>query len=705
MNFLKSAYIVTAPLTLAAVAVLSQALPESAKPEPTNPVYQSYLAHVAAAGASLRLNEPNEARRWLNSAPAAWRGWEYQYLAASLDQSLGIFDSLSSRPLSLDYSPDGKMLAVACEDTTVRIYDVETKKIIGELRGHQDIIYSVNFFPNGDKILSCSRDSSLRIWNLNGEVLAEAYANGEGLQSADLNSSGDKIVYSSWQRTQAGVVGIVSLWDANTLEKKWETEFGNKPIVIAKFSPDGSHFAVGTWGWKVAVWNTDNPGEPKVFDLDDVPTYSAIDDIAFSPDGTKIAAASKNGTPRVWSLESGEKLLDLHGHKQAVMSIAFSADGNQIYTGGVDASLAIWDARTGVRLTRLFGHSDAISSIAFRPTEKTSDDSKLFGEKQFATISSDHTVRIWDAGTGLEFQDPAGRAPRSYGFGLSNDGNLLATGGKDGTVSIWKAYSGGLVRNFPALGNIINSADFSPDGKQLVVCNWSNILKVLDVETGQEIFVLETMTAGSPKCLFSPDGKYFAAASGDKQAYIWNAMNSKIIRKLMHDASLTDIVFSPDSHYLVCAVGNGEIAVWSTHDWSKVRSMQDEGIVHCLDFSPDGKNLVSAGRNNHARIWNIETGQTKLNLEENDNLIWSVAYSPKGDRIATGSADNSIRIWDAQTGVCTLVISDLSDPVYNLAFSPDGTRLYANSSGTEFKIFDTVPLRERIQTLTQTTSK
>ncbi len=705
MRFIKSKLSKISLIVIAAMSVFPKLQAEDTEPEISNPTHLSYLAHVAAANASMRLNEPNEARRWVSSAPIEWRGWEYDYLESSLDNSLGVFDSLNVRPLSQDYSSDGKLLAVACEDSAIRIYDIETRTIIKELRGHNDIVYSAKFFPDNQRILSCSRDSTLRIWNLNGDLIAEANAGGQGLQSADINPAGDKIAYCSWQRGEKGVVGIVSLWDANTLEKIWETDFDVKPIVIIKFSPDGSHFAVGTWNWKVAVWNTANPGEPKVFNLDDVLSYSAIDDIAFSPDGTKIAAATKNGTPRVWSLETGKKLLDLHGHKQPVMSIAFSIDGSQIYTGGNDASIAIWDAATGIRLARLFGHGDVVNSIEFRPVGSISAASQALGARQLTTISTDKTIRIWDAGTGLEFQNPAGRAPHSYGFSLSNDGNLLATGGKDGSVSVWNAHTGELVRNFAALGNIINAADFNPDGKQIVVCNWNNTLKVLNAETGQEVHVLETMTAGSPSCVFSPDGKYFAAGSGDRNAYVWNSKNGKIVRKLEHAASLTYVAFSPDSRYFVCAVGDGEVAIWSTKDWTKVQSLPEQGIIHCLDFSPDGKEVVTAGRNNQARIWDIETGQPKLALNENDNLIWSIVYSPKGDRIATGSADNSIRLWDAQTGVGTLIISDLSDPVYNLAFSPDGTRLYANSSGAELKVYDTVPIRERIQALTQTSSK
>ncbi|MGH8015670.1 MAG: WD40 repeat domain-containing protein, partial [Candidatus Zixiibacteriota bacterium] len=365
------------------------ALAQDVESDMSNPGYQSYLAHIAAANASLRLNEPVEARRWLELAPAHWRGWEYRYLMAMSDKSLGVFDSLSSQPMSQDYSSDGRFLATACEDSTVRIYDLESSKVKVKLAGHRGAVYSAQFFPGGEKILTCSRDSLIRTWNIEGELLNEANAGGHGLQYADISPAGDRIAYASWKRTDTGVIGIVSLWDANTFEKTWETDFDVKPIVKVKFSPDGSQFAVGTWGWKVGVWETANPVESAVFDFDDVPTYSAIDDIAFSPDGKKIAAASRNGSPRVWSLETGEKILELHGHDKPVMSITFSPDGNQIYTGGSDASVAIWNADTGIKLGRLFGHGNSVNSIEFRPIERVSGAAGTSGARTLSTISSD----------------------------------------------------------------------------------------------------------------------------------------------------------------------------------------------------------------------------------------------------------------------------------------------------------------------------
>jgi len=676
--------------------MLSNALAQIDEQSRTTSDYQSYLAHISAANSSMRLNEPTEARRWLSTTPKSWRGWEYNYLTAALDQSLGVFDSLKSQPLSQDYSSDGKLLAIACEDSTIKIYDVGTRKITKELKGHLGAVYSAKFFPGNQKILSCSRDSTIRIWDLKGKVLGQAYAGGHGLQYADISPDGNKIAYCSWKTTDTGVIGIVQLWDAGSLNKMWESDFGAKPNVIVRFSPDGSQFAVGTWGWKVGIWNTENPGTPIEFDFDDVPNYSAIDDIAFSPDGKKIAAATKNGSPRVWDIESRKLILELHGHDKAVMSISFSVDGQQIYTGGSDASISIWDINTGIRLARLFGHSSSVNSIDFSPIEKISNAAQTPGARQFTTISSDNTIRIWDAATGLEFQNLAGRSEFSYGFSLTNDGKLLATGGKEGTMSIWSAETGELINNFDALETTVNAAAFSPDGKLMVVCNWDKKVKLMDATTGNEIYVCQEMKRGGPSCAFNSDGTLFALGSADNGAYVWKVEDGKLLFILNHPGGVSNIAFSPDGRFLLTAAGNGLITVWSMGNWERVVPVQEKGVVHCIDFSPDHNLFVAVGRTGQPRIWNIETGELVMELKGQDKTIWSVAYSPKGDRIATGSADNTIRIWDAKTGLCTLIISEMTDPVYNLTFSPDGTRLYANSGGTELKVFDTVPVRERL---------
>ncbi|HEX2896841.1 MAG TPA: hypothetical protein VHP63_02180, partial [candidate division Zixibacteria bacterium] len=520
-NFFASIFIINIFINLSVLSNLNAEVV-------SNPTHQSYLAHITAANASLRLNEPAEARRWLDATPVIWRGWEYQYLAAQLDKSLNVLDSLPAKPLSQDFSSDGKLLAVGCEDNVVRIYDFESRKLVNKLEGHRGAVYSAQFFPGNDKILTCSRDSTLRIWDVNGKLLQEAPAGGHGLQYADISPAGDKIAYSSWKKTQSGIVGLVSLWDALKLEKVWETDYDVKPIVKVKFSPDGSQFAVGTWNWKVAVWDTDKPEKPKVFDYDDVPKYSAIDDIAFSRDGKKIAAATKCGTPRVWEIATGKKLAELHGHEKAVMSVAFSLEGNLLYTGGSDATIGIWDLNTGIQIGRLCGHSGAVNSIEFRPASRTSNAFRSPGVNQFTTVSADNTIRIWDSATDLEFTNPAGRAPFSYGFSLSADGNILATGGKDGTVSIWNANTGELVNNFTALPAIINAAALSHDGKKVLVCNWDSTAKILDVSTGKVVHDLKGIKVSGASCNFSPNGRYAVLGSSNNGAFIWTAENGNL---------------------------------------------------------------------------------------------------------------------------------------------------------------------------------
>jgi len=281
---------------------------QNKKSPPIIPEYQSYLAHIAAANASLRLNETAEAKRWLTAAPVQYRNWEWRYLNARSDNSVATIEALDAKPDEVHYSPDGKMLIAAMPDNSIRLFDAENLKEVKRLSGHKGAVYAAKFSPDGSRVVSCSRDTTIALWNVATDNMEwQVKGGGFGLADVDISPDGKSVAYCSWYLKNRGVVGLVSLWDVATAKEVWRTNFATPPLVDIRFSPDGKRLAVGTWEWRVGVWNLDKKDEaPLVLHFDDVPAYSAVDDIAFSPDGKKIAAATKNGTPRVWDLETGK---------------------------------------------------------------------------------------------------------------------------------------------------------------------------------------------------------------------------------------------------------------------------------------------------------------------------------------------------------------------------------------------------------------
>jgi hypothetical protein len=165
----------------------------------------------------------------------------------------------------------------------------------------------------------------------------------------------------------------------------------------------------------------------------------------------------------------------LQGHTHWVYSVAFSPDGKRLASASRDHTVKVWDAQTGQLTRTLFGHTSEVFSVAFSPDGK-----------HLAIGGSPNTVKVWDVQTGQETRSLKGVAGPVRSVAFSPDGKRLATGSiNNHTPQVWDAQTGQLTLSLQGHTNWIGSVAFSPDGKRLVSGSKDQTVKVWDAQTGQ----------------------------------------------------------------------------------------------------------------------------------------------------------------------------------------------------------------------------
>lgn len=189
--------------------------------------------------------------------------------------------------------------------------------------------------------------------------------------------------------------------------------------------------------------------------------------VAFSPDGEKIATASEDGTIMIWDATTGILIRTIKT-KSSLYNVAFSPDGNKIVTVGYDKNATIWDLSTGTQLLTITGHTGSVYGVAFNPDGST-----------IATASDDGTAKIWDAITGGLIQTLTGHPASVFAVSFSPDGNKIATVSQDETLKIWDSNSGGLLQTIQTgHDERVHRIAFSPDGSKIASASEGNTAKI-----------------------------------------------------------------------------------------------------------------------------------------------------------------------------------------------------------------------------------
>lgn len=409
----------------------------------------------------------------------------------------------------------------------------------------------------------------------------------------------------------------------------------------------------------------------------------------FSPDGSRIATASADGTAKIWDATTGKELLTFKGHTGGIYCIAFSPDGKLLITGSVDQTARLWDADTGQELQTFNGHSGEVFSAIFSP-----DGTRL------ATADTVGVAKVWDVQTGQQLLTLREDSPTTIinQLGFSPDGKRLVMAcedGETGWASIWDTATGEKLTTLSGHTIQVRSAAFSPDGTRLVTASADRTIKIWDASDGKEQLTLYGHTDVLGSVAFTPDSTQLVSAGWDRQIKLWEVATGELLMTLTgHSGHIWATAFNPDGTRLVTASGDKTARVWNLSPSRELLTVVNEPALPSpapawVAYSPDGTRLAASNVNPTPEVWEIATGRLLFKLVGHTAIVRGIAFSADGTRIATASDDRTAKIWDAQTGreILSLPVRH-TDIVVSVAFSPDGTRLATGSFDTTTKVWD-----------------
>ncbi len=327
-------------------------------------------------------------------------------LAAAGYQYIALWDTDTALPLSppfvgetggvssLAFSPDGKILASAGNNQNVTLWNVATRKLLGQLA--HEYSHCVAFGSDGKTLASGGGDHSVILWDLatRQRIGLPLKQHSSNVESVAFNPNGKSLVSGSWD-------GTIVLWDIDTrqpLTANVKTGGGGQVESVA-FTPDGKTLASGGGGG--VVFCDGATGEPRSDAL--ATDARGVKAVAFSPDGQILASGGGSNKVVLWNVEKRQQIgPSLTGHTRWVSSVSFSSNKRMLASAGGDNTIILWDVAAPHRLGQLLqGHSGPVESLAFTPDGITLISCAQLTART-AGEQNQNEIRFWDVATGRE---------------------------------------------------------------------------------------------------------------------------------------------------------------------------------------------------------------------------------------------------------------------------------------------------------------
>jgi len=520
----------------------------------------------------------------------------------------------------VSWSRDQKRIAAASSDNLIRVVDVSTGEIVQRLAAHEGIAYSCDYSPDGKYLASGSWDTTVRLWDTDGNLLDTLRGHSSIVLSVQFSPDGKFLASGSAD-------GTVALWDVN-LRKRLNVIPGQGAWVHSvAFTPDSAALAVRTVEGTVTLWSLGHSNSRQL-----IGHTKELFDVRFSPDGKQLLTCSWDGSAMLWDAETLKPLQTFRGHMGWIMSCTFSPDGSEVATSGFDGTVRIWDKTNGKEKRLMVGIvGTPIVHVCYSPDGK-----------MLAGSSVDNTVRLWLREGGKVHAVLRGHENPIAELCFSPDSKMIASVSADKSVRIWDVQK--LVQAHVLKGHTdaVASVDYSSDGKWLATGSIDRTIRIWDTTTWECAKILQGHTEGVHNVRFTRDHKQLYSGSGDKTVRLWDLATGKQMLVLPgHEKAISRIAISPDETRVASASLDATARIWPVNILKLSPEVVRSNVLLLTGLTVEGFGSFAAAQWPPADHNEAELAQTRKNFADpalaarrkfqDDLEPWRCKEAPGGD--------------------------------------------------------------------------